>query len=258
MLRWDTLLEIQVNIFLPYELQYLIACPAWTGARSVTDAGCGNGYFLSSLQRYFPEKLYRGLDISEELIAVAKATYENPDLTFECGDFFSFEPEATVDFLFMRLIVQHLRGMDDILERASRILRPGGSLLIVEPDPPSFMTFPTTPRFMELLQAVEVHGAKHKKNRADIAAIGAAVDKSDGWQLADDKTIVVSQTGPFANSMWQEMYLLWVDSLDSAGEFEFPFQLVREEIEDWAQTETTYSQIGIRFFALEHTPINKA
>lgn len=251
LLRWDTLLEVQVDIFLAYELQYLIGCDAWHAARRVADAGCGNGFFLSSLSRYFPDKSYQGIDISPELVAVAKANHERRGLEFGVADFFTWSADPPVDFLLMRLIVQHLRGLPDVLARARELVAPGGSLLIVEPDPPRFLTYPPTPHFQAMLVAVKTHGAQQDKSRGDVSAIADAARSAPGWRLADDRTIVVSKTGPFAGSSLLEMYLLWIESLESAGEIEFPYEQARKEIEKWGQQQTTYTQIGIRFFRLE-------
>lgn len=251
LLRWDTLLEVQVNIFLAYELHYLFTCEAWTRARTVIDAGCGNGYFLASLQRFFPDKDYRGVDLSPELIEVAKASFEGPGLAFEAADFFRYRAPRPADFLLMRLIVQHLSGIGEALARAAALVRPGGTLLIVEPDPTSFGNQPPTPRFMAMLAAVERHGAETKRNRADLAALGELVKAAPHWTLVEDTREVVPQVGPFAATMLHEMFLLWIDSLEAAGEIGVDFQAVRDEIEAWAQRDTAYNQIGIRFFRLE-------
>lgn len=251
LLRWDTLLDVQVETFLPYELQFLFSCPAWAGASRVLDAGCGNGYFLSSLSRFFPDKTYVGIDVSRELIDVARNNYARPGLGFELADFFAYKPEAPVDFLFMRLVVQHLQGVSAVLERAKDLVEQGGTLLVVEPDPRGFMNFPPTPVFMGLLQAIEQHGADTSKNRANLALLGQALEISPDWTLANAAQAIVPQVGPFANSHLLEMFLLWIESLESAGEIDFPFDDARSEIEAWAAGDVSYNQIGVCFFQLE-------
>ena len=47
------------------------------------------------------------------------------------------------------------------------------------------------------------------------------------------------------------MFLLWIESLESAGEIDFPFADARAEIETWAENPVTYNQIGVQFFRLE-------
>ena len=256
LLRWDTLLEVQVDTFLPYELQFLFGCPAWGQASNILDAGCGNGYFLSSLKSFFPEKTYAGIDMSPELIKVAKSNFEAPGLDFDVADFYSYAPEKAADFLLMRLVVQHLRGISDVLEQASKLIVEGGTLLIVEPDPMSFMNFPQTPVFLSLLGAIEQHGAATNKNRANLATLGQLLKDIPGWSLVQDSRIVVSQVGPFASSKLLEMFLLWIESLETAGEIDFPFSAARDEIEQWSVGDTTYNQIGIRFCQLERKMIN--
>ena len=37
---WDSLLGLQTELFLPYELAFLLACPRWSTAQSVLGIGC--------------------------------------------------------------------------------------------------------------------------------------------------------------------------------------------------------------------------
>src|SRR3954451_2995049 len=87
--QWDDLLSLQVELFLPQELDFLRGHPAWRAASTVLDVGCGNGYYLAQLQSFFPEKAYIGIDVSRELIDVAHRRYARDGIRFKHDDFFN-------------------------------------------------------------------------------------------------------------------------------------------------------------------------
>jgi predicted TPR repeat methyltransferase len=67
---WDSLLAYQVDLAFPQELKFLVSLKAWRDATCVLDAGCGNGYYMSRLHEFFPEKRYFGVDISQRLVVI--------------------------------------------------------------------------------------------------------------------------------------------------------------------------------------------
>ena len=254
LLRWDSLLDVQVSLFLPFELQYLFACEAWCEAKHVLDAGCGNGNFLSEIRRFFPDKTYKGIDISPELIEVAEASHTADGLTFQHADLFDCEA-AAYDVVVMRLIVQHLRGIDKILAKVATLLRRGGSLLIIEPDPDSFKIVPDTPVFVQLLQAVEANSVRTQKNRAGLSNLGTLLQDIPQWRLVDNVVLTIPQVGPFKGGKLLQMFLLWIDALEAAGEFQFPFDKARAELEQWSLSAAAYTQISLRFLRLQYIPL---
>ena len=162
---WDELLRLQTETFLPSELEFYFSNSSWAQARSVLDVGCGNGCYLSQLQPFFPRKSYLGIDVSAELIAIAATNASDTGIAFEQADFFSFRADEPFDAVLMRLIVQHLSGFESILEQASLLLRPGGSLFIVEPDIENSRTFPNMPVFDQVVCDFEKHRDRSDKNR---------------------------------------------------------------------------------------------
>ena len=93
---------------------------------TVLDAGCGNGYYLARLRSFFPAKDYAGIDISRELVDLAR---QYAGIDFALCDFFALPPRRSHDVILMRFIVQHLKDFGMLLDQAARLLRPGGLLM---------------------------------------------------------------------------------------------------------------------------------
>jgi len=97
----------------------------------VLDIGCGHGHDLARLRSWGARdhNLY-GVDLSEERIAVARATY--PAMRFECR---SADSLATADGFFDLVLMCTVMSsvLDDtiaggIAREVDRVLRPGGSV----------------------------------------------------------------------------------------------------------------------------------
>src|SRR5262249_54428178 len=127
---WDSLLAYQVDLAFPQELKFLVSLKAWRDATCVLDAGCGNGYYISRLHEFFPKKRYCGVDISQELVAIAARRH--PDIAVTLADFTRYAPDRRFDLIVMRFLVQHLKDFGPILD-APALLRPRtGRLLIID------------------------------------------------------------------------------------------------------------------------------
>lgn len=246
LLRWDNLLDVQVALFFPFELQFFINCDSWLQARRVLDAGCGNGAYLSKLGSYFPDKTYTGLDISSELIEVAEATYRTSGIQFLNRDFFELTDEGPYDAIIMRLIVQHMRSIANILEQASRILSNKGSLFIIEPEPTQLINYPATPLFSGLLTAVDTYGAEQNKIRASLADLGPELETFPNWSLKSEVPISLPIVDIQGNSKILHMYMLWIDILEHSGTINYDYDNVRQELDEWANNAINFCRIGAK------------
>jgi SAM-dependent methyltransferase len=248
--QWDDLLRLQVDLFFPQERAYLGTFAPWQAARHVLDVGCGNGYYLSQLQSAFPQKSYFGIDLSRELIAEARTRHGGPALRFAEANFFAFSPARRFDLLLMRFIVQHLTDFATVLARASRLVEPGGGLLIVEPDLAASGNTPATPRFAGLLERFE--GARkadgRMKGRLDeIDAIAA----QSGWRVDGDRRAFITTPRPIEDRQLLPVYFRWIELCENSGLFAYPFDDARLELNDWATNDRAISRICLRFVYLK-------
>ena len=220
---WDDLLTLQVSLFFPHEMQFLNEWEPWRQAQSVLDVGCGNGAYLSKLHSFFAEKSYSGIDVSSELIDVAKERYK--EMNFIAEDFFSYKQEELSDLIIMRFIIQHLNDFPAILTKAATLMNPDGGLLVIEPDFQNSRNMPETPRFKALLEAFENHTASEGLNKAQLGDMQSLISNSPGWYISEHVRLAVPNIGPFCNTNVLSMYHRWIDLIEQFGQIDFSYDL---------------------------------
>ena len=111
-------------------MQVSRALPSGLGV--IMEVGCSSGFFITSLVNNFPKSVIIGVDVVKEpLYRLALVTPGVPLIRF---DFLQCPlPDACIDILVMLNVLEHIS--DDImaLEKAFKLLKPGGSLIIEVP-----------------------------------------------------------------------------------------------------------------------------
>ena len=111
---------------------------AYPAGSSVLEAGCGVGAQTVTLAQHSPEARITSIDISESSLAEARSRVERAGVTnveFRQADVFElpFEPE-TFDHVFVCFLLEHLSWPVTALERLRDLLRPGGTITVIEGD----------------------------------------------------------------------------------------------------------------------------
>ncbi|MGD9737860.1 MAG: trans-aconitate 2-methyltransferase [Bauldia sp.] len=247
---WDQLLAHQVDLLLADELPLLRSLPAWREARRVIDAGCGNGYYLSRVASFFPEKDYVGVDISKELIEAAREAH--PEHAFAAGDFFAADMEPA-DVVIMRFLVQHLRDFRAVLQGAARALRPGGTLIIIESDMSRSEIRPIPGAFHRMLLAYHKASASEGSLKTELLTDVRKLicDADEPWSLAAEYEAHTSRVGPFDDGKLVSVFLKWVDLAERSAMFAFDFDSVRAELAQWSRNPAAFVSLATRLFVLE-------
>jgi len=111
--------------------------PQPLGPATIVDVGCGAGQLAALLARRYPQCEVLGIDLSPDMIRWARrSSPAQPNLRFEIGDALDLHlPAAYADIVTCVTSLKHWpdkgRGLREIL----RVLKPGGTLCLIEADP---------------------------------------------------------------------------------------------------------------------------
>jgi SAM-dependent methyltransferase len=105
---------------------------------TVLEAGCGVGAQTITLARRSPDARFTSMDISAQSVAQAKRTAQSAGLNnvqFLQADIFCLPcaPE-TFDHVFVCFVLEHLSRPVEALAILNKVLRPGGTVTVIEGD----------------------------------------------------------------------------------------------------------------------------
>ena len=114
------------------------------------DVGCGPGTVTIDLARAVSSGHVTGIDISEEVIEIARRALHDSDVhnvDFEVGDVYglSFD-DKSFDVVYAHQVLQHLSKPVAALSEMRRVLRDGGLLAVRDSDYAAFSWSPDDPR----------------------------------------------------------------------------------------------------------------
>ncbi len=103
------------------------------GAENVLDAGCGTG--LSSLMLSRVKRRVVGMDLSEFFLRQGGDFRINPNLHFISGDMMELPfSNESFDLIGSYLVISFVPDVPRALDEMVRVLRPGGTVLIITPN----------------------------------------------------------------------------------------------------------------------------
>jgi ubiquinone/menaquinone biosynthesis C-methylase UbiE len=119
----------------------LIAQAALAPGERVLDIGCGTGSLTLLIKRLHPAVAVVGLDPDPKALAIARRKAERAGLALQLDQGFSdslAHPDASFDRVFSSLMFHHLTQPEKLatLREVRRVLRPGGSLHLLDFGPP--------------------------------------------------------------------------------------------------------------------------
>ena len=102
--------------------------------KRVLDFGCGSGYGAAEMAAHAVS--VDAVDVSEEAVAYASATFAKPNLRYT-----SFDPDkllpfdnGSFDVVISFQVIEHVEDFDCYVAEAKRVLVPGGLLVVITPD----------------------------------------------------------------------------------------------------------------------------
>lgn len=134
----------------------LITIATWLGLRpgmSIVDVGCGLGYLGYTFGRFYTKGgRYIGLDINTNLLKDAKKAAMNWTKGripfFVTGDAYNLPfNDNCIDCVMCQTLFIQVKNPKPVLSEMVRIVKPGGTVVCIEPDNLSWRTFSSIPAF---------------------------------------------------------------------------------------------------------------
>ena len=115
----------------------------------VLEVGCGVGAQTVSLARRSPEATIVAMDISADSLAAARASIRSAgfrNVVFQQANVYSmtFAPD-TFDHVFVCFVLEHLSRTREALGHLRQVLKPGGTITVIEGDHGSAYFHPESP-----------------------------------------------------------------------------------------------------------------
>jgi O-antigen biosynthesis protein len=122
------------RIWQDHMARYEHAAPMVKGLR-VLDVACGSGYGSHHLATAGGAHAVEGVDISQDVVDHARATYKAPALSFRHGSILDLPfADASFDAVTCFETIEHVDDDRGALAQLRRVLRPGGVLWISTPN----------------------------------------------------------------------------------------------------------------------------
>ena len=135
-------------------IEGLDGAPEWPALRallpelpgsSVLDLGCGFGWFCRWARQQGAAHVL-GIDISEKMLARARATIEDSAITYITADMEQLElPAHSLDLVYSSLALHYVEQLSQLMSQVYHALVPGGSLVFSVEHP--MFTAPTNPQW---------------------------------------------------------------------------------------------------------------
>jgi SAM-dependent methyltransferase len=122
---------------------------AYPAGSKVLEAGCGVGAQTVTLAQRSPEARFMSVDVSADSLAQAKRTADRAGVTnveFRQADIFALPFETgSFDHVFVCFVLEHLSRPAEALAMLNGLLRPGGTITVIEGDHGSTYFHPDSP-----------------------------------------------------------------------------------------------------------------
>ena len=148
---------------------------AYPPGSTVLEVGCGVGAQTVTLAERSPDARFTSIDISPNSLAEARRRVEQAGLTnveFREADIFALPfHDESFDHVFVCFVLEHLARPLEALEILKTMLKPGGTITIIEGDHGSAYFHPDSPAANEAIQCL----VKLQRDAGGNALIGRQV-----------------------------------------------------------------------------------
>ncbi len=153
---------------------------------AVLDLGCGAGHVSFAVAPHVGQ--VTAYDLSVEMLAVVAAVADQRGLTNLTTRQGAVEelpfPSASFDFVMTRFSAHHWSDLPKALSEMRRVLKPGGSVVVIDVIAPDVPLIDTHLQCLELLRDVShVRNYAYVEWRQNLERAGLQIEASDKWKL---------------------------------------------------------------------------
>jgi ubiquinone/menaquinone biosynthesis C-methylase UbiE len=117
----------------PLQMYHYLATKAPLTGKTVLEVGSGRGGGANYLAEAFAPASYTGLDLAQSAVDLANTIHRQPNLKFIQGSAESLPlPDESVDVVINVESCHSYGSVDNFLKEVTRVLKPGGHLLLVD------------------------------------------------------------------------------------------------------------------------------
>ena len=103
------------------------------GSPVCVDLACGTGDVAFALARRYPRGTVSGVDLTSEMLEIARAKNQFPNVSLELGDMHRLSfPSASVDIVTGSYALRNAPALTVALQEIHRVLRPGGTAAFLD------------------------------------------------------------------------------------------------------------------------------
>lgn len=121
---WDERMVINKEV-----IQIILNCAGVKAGKDVLDVACGTGVMIPFYQNRNVKSI-TGIDISPEMVKIAKGKFEKDGVKFICANAANYDYEKKYDCIIIYNAFPHFDEPDQLMKRLSSCLRPGGTLSV--------------------------------------------------------------------------------------------------------------------------------
>lgn len=224
----------------------------WEDSQRILEIGCGPGYFIQSLLKFFPDKSYLGLDVSEKFISIASDLSLNGDVEFICEDIYKFESKEKFDFIHVRAVLQHLPSIPDFLVQLERLLKDDGQVLIFDAPYSKDLQIkfkPAIPSFDDFMQEITISQKSNGGNRDCLEELAGILSNSKFQLLDSDELFIAGEKEYLKNERLMYIYFV-VEVLSRLYKPDFDNSSFKSELKAWYASLESFSQFHGKWMLL--------
>lgn len=122
--KWDDMCHHDEN-----KINHIIDISDVKKESKILDVGTGTGVLIKYLMKTNPKEIY-GVDLSENMIQVAKSKYKDDRVKFYAEDVVEFNEEKDFDYIFIYSAYPHFKDKEKLFSHLRKLMKENGKIII--------------------------------------------------------------------------------------------------------------------------------